>query len=78
MTGLKGSILKNKIASGEQLLGTLAGISDPLVARMFTQLGFDFLLIDMEHTRDERRDAASHLADLRRYGCLPDCARSLA
>ncbi len=50
MTGLKGSILKNKIASGEQLLGTWLGISDPLVARMFTQLGFDFLLIDMEHT----------------------------
>ncbi len=50
MTGLKGSELKAKISRGEKVLGTWLCITDPAVARMFTQLGFDFLLIDMEHS----------------------------
>ena len=47
---MKGSELKEKISQGQQVLGTWLGISDPSVARMYTQLGFDFLIIDMEHT----------------------------
>ncbi|MCJ7623116.1 MAG: aldolase/citrate lyase family protein [Anaerolineaceae bacterium] len=49
MTGLKGSELKKKIARNEKVFGTFLGITDPTVARMFAQLGFDFLIIDMEH-----------------------------
>ncbi len=50
MTGLKGSELKAKISRGEKVFGTWLSITDPAVARMYTQLGFDFLLIDMEHS----------------------------
>ena len=50
MTGLKGSELKKKIAGGQRVLGTWVSITDPAMTRMFTQLGFDFLLIDMEHS----------------------------
>lgn len=49
MTGLKGSDLKDKISRGEAVFGTFMSITDPSVARVFAQLGFDFLLIDMEH-----------------------------
>jgi len=50
MTGLKGSQLKEKIGRGEPVFGTWLSITDPAVTRMFTQLGFDFLLIDLEHS----------------------------
>jgi 2-keto-3-deoxy-L-rhamnonate aldolase RhmA len=49
MTGLKGSELKKKIARNEKVFGTFLGITDPTVTRLFAQLGFDFLIIDMEH-----------------------------
>lgn len=50
MTGLKGSDFKAKIARGENVYGTFIGISDPAVARVFAQIGFDFLMVDMEHS----------------------------
>ena len=49
MTGLKGSALKEKIASGQPVIGTFVGTADPLMARLFAQLGFDFIIIDTEH-----------------------------
>lgn len=49
MTGLKGSELKKKIARNEKVFGTFLGITDPTMTRLFAQLGFDFLIIDMEH-----------------------------
>jgi 2-dehydro-3-deoxyglucarate aldolase len=54
MTGLKGTQLKQKIAQGQKVFGTWVGITDPAVTRMFTQLGFDFLLIDLEHSMVNR------------------------
>jgi 2-keto-3-deoxy-L-rhamnonate aldolase RhmA len=50
MTGMKGSELKKKISQGQRVLGTWLSISDPAIARMYTQLGYDFLIIDMEHS----------------------------
>lgn len=49
MTGMKGSQLKAKIARQEPVFGTFLGVTDPAMARIFAQIGFDFLLIDMEH-----------------------------
>jgi 2-dehydro-3-deoxyglucarate aldolase len=49
MSGRRGSQLKTKIASGEAVFGTFIGLTDPVMARIFAQVGFDFLLIDTEH-----------------------------
>jgi len=49
MSGRKGSQLKSRIAIGEAVFGTFIGLNDPVMARIFAQLGFDFLVIDMEH-----------------------------
>lgn len=54
MTGLKGSELKKRIAEGQQVLGTWVSLTDPGLTRMFAQLGFDFLLIDLEHSAIDR------------------------
>ena len=49
MTGVKGSTLKQKIKSGKPVLGTFIGSTDPSLTRIFAQIGFDFLIIDLEH-----------------------------
>jgi 4-hydroxy-2-oxoheptanedioate aldolase len=49
MSGLKGSELKKRIATGAPILGAWLTITDPVMARIYSQLGFDFLLIDTEH-----------------------------
>jgi 2-keto-3-deoxy-L-rhamnonate aldolase RhmA len=49
MSGLKGSELKKRIDTGSPILGAWLTITDPVVARIFVQLGFDFLIIDTEH-----------------------------
>jgi 2-keto-3-deoxy-L-rhamnonate aldolase RhmA len=49
MSRRKGSQLKAKIAGGEAVFGTFIGLNDPIMVRIFAQIGFDFLLIDTEH-----------------------------
>lgn len=61
MTGMKGTELKAKIARGEKAIGTWLSITDPAVTRMFTQLGFDFLLLDMEHSVINQHDLQTML-----------------
>ena len=50
MTGVKGTLLKDKINSGKPVLGTFCGTTDPLLVKIFAQSGFDFLIIDLEHS----------------------------
>ena len=50
MTGRKGSELKAKIQSGETVYGTFVGSTDIQITRMFAQLGFDYIIIDNEHS----------------------------
>ena len=50
MTGIKGSVLKEKIKNGQPVLGTFIGSTDPLLTKIFAQSGFDFLIIDLEHS----------------------------
>ena len=61
MTGLKGSELKKRIAKGQQVFGTWVSITDPKMTRLFTQLGFDFLLIDLEHSTVDRETVQNML-----------------
>jgi 2-keto-3-deoxy-L-rhamnonate aldolase RhmA len=41
--------LKEKLASGQPLIGTWISLGHPDVAEIFSQIGFDWLLFDMEH-----------------------------
>jgi|YNPMSStandDraft_1061717.scaffolds.fasta_scaffold18818_1 2-keto-3-deoxy-L-rhamnonate aldolase RhmA len=50
MSGLNGKVLKARLQQGQTLIGAWITITDPTVARMFAQIGFDFLIIDLEHT----------------------------
>jgi 2-keto-3-deoxy-L-rhamnonate aldolase RhmA len=49
MTGLRGDKFKEIIKSGRPVLGAWLQITDPIVSRSFSKIGFDFLLIDWEH-----------------------------
>lgn len=50
MTGLRGDEFKKKIESGKPILGAWLQLIDPTVSRNISKAGFDFLLIDWEHT----------------------------
>ncbi|MCC6146666.1 MAG: hypothetical protein IT308_03785 [Anaerolineaceae bacterium] len=50
MTGLKGNLLKDKMKRGEKAIGAWITLTDPIVGRIFSQIGFDFVLIDLEHS----------------------------
>lgn len=50
MAGLRGNLLKEKMKGGEKAIGGWIMSTDPGMARIFTQIGYDFILIDLEHT----------------------------
>ena len=42
--------LKNKLAQGAQLYGMFNSIPNPLVTEIIAASGYDFVIIDSEHT----------------------------
>jgi len=42
--------LKEKLNKGETVIGTFVGIGHPDVTEWLSNLGFDFLLLDAEHS----------------------------
>ena len=50
MAGLKGNLLKERMKLGEKIVGGWITMTDPIVARIFSQVGFDFVLFDLEHS----------------------------
>jgi 2-keto-3-deoxy-L-rhamnonate aldolase RhmA len=49
MTGLRGDRFKQVIKTGKPILGAWLQLTDPLISRNLSKIGFDFLLIDWEH-----------------------------
>lgn len=45
----EGRLLKNKLRTGKVCLGTWISFTDPTVAELLTESGFDFFIIDSEH-----------------------------
>ena len=41
--------LKKRLQQGETLLGTLLSLPSPEIAEIMSQVGFDWLFIDLEH-----------------------------
>jgi len=46
----EGKALKGKLQAGEICLGTWINFTDPTVAELLTESGFDFFIIDSEHS----------------------------
>lgn len=42
--------IRQRVRDGEPVVGSWVSLSDPAVAEMTASLGFDFALVDMEHT----------------------------
>jgi 4-hydroxy-2-oxoheptanedioate aldolase len=53
--------LKSKIRSGAQCFGAQIALSDPAVAEIFGRAGFDWLVIDNEHSANDARTLRSML-----------------
>jgi 4-hydroxy-2-oxoheptanedioate aldolase len=60
---MNGAELKRRLREGATICGTMVtGIRDPRVAQVYGQLGFDYAVLDAEHTPNDRAmlsDAAS-------------------
>lgn len=50
MNELNVSSFRSRIENGEQLIGTILTLTDPSIAEILAQSGFDWLWIDCEHT----------------------------
>jgi len=50
MAGLKGNLLKERMRRGEKVIGGWITLTDPIMGRIFSQVGFDFVMIDLEHS----------------------------
>lgn len=63
--------LKERLAAGETLLGTWVSSGSPAVAEALAALGFDWLVVDMEHTGASVADAEHMFLAAERHGCAP-------
>jgi 2-keto-3-deoxy-L-rhamnonate aldolase RhmA len=52
---------KEKLKKGKICFGAGVWFSDPLISELFSELGFDFLWIDLEHTPNNNRIVLSHI-----------------
>ena len=55
--GSDGALLKGRLSADEALFGVWIETGSPTNAEILSRLGFDFLLIDLEHGQGELRDA---------------------
>lgn len=60
--------IKEKVAKCLPICGTHINLSDPTVTEMEAQLGYDFLWVDMEHTRLSCDQVHAHLLAARAGG----------
>ena len=63
--------LKRRLAAGETVLGSWLSIGDGLSAELMASLGWDWLLIDMEHGPVSLSQAPALIAAVRAHGVVP-------
>ncbi len=62
------NLLREKMARGERLYGTLACLTDPAVCEIFGRAGYDCVWIDTEHSYMSYADVLNHLNAARATG----------
>jgi len=63
--------LKQRLAAGEQLLGCWLALASPLVAEALAGAGFDFLVVDGEHSPVDAMDTVAMLQAIAAGGSQP-------
>jgi 2-keto-3-deoxy-L-rhamnonate aldolase RhmA len=56
--------IRKRVLNGEPVIGTWLGLGSPTVAEIAGQIGFDWLLIDMEHGSGDEGDVLGQLQAL--------------
>ncbi|MEZ5816506.1 MAG: aldolase/citrate lyase family protein [Hyphomicrobiaceae bacterium] len=52
---------RDRVRAGDKLLGGFVFSSDPNITQIYAAAGFDFVIIDMEHTLADTQTVAAHL-----------------
>jgi 2-keto-3-deoxy-L-rhamnonate aldolase RhmA len=63
--------LRVRLRAGEPLLGTFVNLGSPLAAEICGQVGFDWVLVDLEHGASTESDLVPHLQALAHTGAAP-------
>src|ERR1700761_1516060 len=68
---MRENAVARRLRDGETVLGACLSFSDALVAEAMASLGWDWLLIDMEHGPIALADAAAMATAIRTRACAP-------
>ena len=68
---MKTNLLKKKLANYEQTFGSWITLAHPLVPEIMAHAGFDWLVVDMEHTSIELSDLLQLLISIEANGMIP-------
>ena len=60
--------LREKLARGERVYGSLVSLTDPALCEIMGRVGYDCVWIDLEHTYISERDTLCHLNAARASG----------
>ncbi len=63
--------IREKVANGNLVVGTIVQSSDPLVSEIMSVCGFDFVWVDGEHPPVDRKDVDLHVMAIRGQGIAP-------
>ncbi|MBP3437371.1 MAG: aldolase [Clostridia bacterium] len=55
------NLLREKLAKGRRLLGTLVSLTEPCMCEIMGRVGYDAVWIDMEHTYMSYKDVLCHI-----------------
>ena len=62
------NVLKEKMQKGEKTIGTIVTMIDPAISRIVGSAGFDFVWVDMEHSRITLETLYSHILAVKAGG----------
>lgn len=62
---------RERLRAGETLLGGFVFSTDPNVTEIYAAAGFDFVVLDLEHTMGDMQTIARHLTAARASGITP-------
>ena len=68
---MKTNPVRAKLSQGQPSIGTWLTLPDPLVARLMTRVGFDWLTVELEHTPTNLETAATIFAIVSAAGSVP-------
>ena len=59
---------RERVRSGSRLLGGFVFSTDPNITQLYAAAGFDFVIVDLEHTMNDTQIVAAHLRAARASG----------